>query len=499
MTQKSDLILITGATGYVGGRLLRRLEENGQRIRCVVRHPENLRQKAAPTTEIVKGDALTPGAFDDATAGVHTAYYLIHSMGTSHDFEEEDRKGAINFAEACLKSGVKRIIYLGGLGDEDEKLSKHLRSRHEVGKILKLSGAQVIELRASIIIGSGSLSFELVRSLTRKLPVMLWPKWVSTKASPIAIEDLLDYLTESLQLPEGDSKVYEIGGPECISYGGIMKEYARQRGLRRLAIPVPFLSPRLSSLWLGLVTPVYARIGRKLIESLKHPTVVTNDAARKDFSVVPRGVEEAIARALVNEDQEISETRWSDSLSSAGPVPNWGGVKFRNRLVDSRVIEIDAPIESAFQPIQCIGGRTGWYYANWLWNLRGFLDLIVGGIGIRRGRKDPVELIVGDPLDFWRVQKFEPPQRLRLAAEMKLPGRAWLEFEVDEVSPGRSRIRQTAEFDPFGLAGLAYWYSVWPLHQFVFTGMLRNIGRAGVKHFQETSSKTATGNGVSGS
>lgn len=478
MADNERLILITGATGYVGGRLLRILEERGCRIRCLARKPEYLSRTTNETTEVFQGDVLNQESLVAALKGVETAFYLIHSMGTDKDFESEDRLGARNFAEACRQNNVRRIIYLGGLGDENEELSKHLRSRHEVGKVLRESGSTVIEFRASIIIGSGSLSFDLVRTLVRKLPFMLWPKWVSTEASPIAIEDLLDYLVEAIDIEQEQSEVYEIGGPERISYGGIMLEYARQRGLKRYAIPVPFLSPWLSSLWLGLVTPVYARIGRKLVESLEHPTVVTNDNALKKFSIQPRGIRAAIERARDNEDQEIAETTWADSLSSGGPKQHWGGVKFRNRLVDSRTLEIDLPASAAFAPIQRIGGNTGWYYATWLWKLRGFLDLLVGGIGVRRGRRDPVELQVGDQLDFWRVEAYEPPNYLRLTAEMRLPGRAWLNFEVQEIAPGKSKIVQTAEYDPLGLLGLAYWYSVWPLHQFVFTGMLRNIGKA---------------------
>ncbi|TWT55311.1 3 beta-hydroxysteroid dehydrogenase/Delta 5--_4-isomerase [Thalassoglobus neptunius] len=478
-------ILVTGGTGYVGGRLLSRLEDSGCKVRCMARRPENLVSRVAPTTEVVPGDVLDRDSLDEAVRDVHTAYYLVHSMGTRSDFEDDDRRGAKNFALACQAAGVRRIIYLGGLGSESDRLSKHLRSRHEVGDLLRESGAQVIEFRASITIGSGSLSFELVRSLVRKLPVMLWPKWVSTEASPIAVEDILEYLTQVLIHPNGESKVYEIGGPDRVSYGGIMKEYARQRGLRRLVIPVPFLSPWLSSLWLGLVTPVYARIGRKLIESLKNPTVVTDFSALDDFDIQPRGFSEAITRALSNEDHEIAETRWTDSLSSAGPVTSWGGAKFRNRLMDSRTRDVELSPVEAFAPIQRIGGKTGWYYGNVLWRLRGFLDLLVGGVGLRRRRNHPVDLAVGDALDFWRVEAFDPPKRLRLAAEMKLPGRAWLTFDVEELDNGGSRIRQTAEFDPVGLFGIAYWYTIWPLHQFVFTGMLNGIVREGERLAQQ--------------
>jgi uncharacterized protein YbjT (DUF2867 family) len=412
-----------------------------------------------------------------ALQGVQAAYYLVHSMGTHGDFEENDRKAASNFAAAAKESGVERIIYLGGLGDSTQRLSPHLRSRHEVGEILQSSGAQVIEFRASIIIGSGSLSFELIRSLVERLPMMICPRWVSTRAQPIAVEDVLGYLLAALDLDEGESRVFEIGGPDQVSYGDIMREYARQRGLRRLMISVPVLTPRLSSLWLGLVTPVYARVGRKLIEGVRNPTLVSDSSALEVFSIRPRSLRDAIQRALVNEDREFAETRWSDAFSSGTDPPQWGGKRFGSRIVDSRVVEVDAPADVAFAPIQRIGGQTGWYSANWLWQIRGLLDLLVGGVGMRRGRRDPVNVRVGDALDFWRVEAFEPDRRLRLAAEMRLPGRAWLEFEVSE-DEGKSKIRQTAIFDPVGLPGLAYWYALSPLHQVVFSGMLKGIARA---------------------
>lgn len=407
------IILLTGATGYVGGRLLPLLERRGLTVRCLTRRPENLATRVAESTEVVEGDVLHEPSLDAALASVDTAYYLVHSMGTRRDFAQEDREAASNFAKAAERAGVRRIIYLGGLGDRDENLSKHLRSRQETGDILRSSKAQVVEFRASIIIGSGSLSFELIRALVERLPVMVCPRWVRVRAQPIAIEDVLAYLLEALDLPDGPSRVVEIGGPDQVSYGEIMKEYARQRGLRRWMIPVPVLTPYLSSLWLGLVTPVYARIGRKLVESLRNPTLVSNNLADETFHVRPRGLRDAVARALANEDHEIAETRWSDALSSSGPTQKWGGVRFGSRLVDSRTATISCPAAQAFAPIQRIGGETGWYYGNWLWQIRGFLDLIVGGVGVRRGRRDSVSVRVGDAIDFWRVEAFEPDHLLR--------------------------------------------------------------------------------------
>ncbi len=477
MTGEPRLILLTGATGYVGGRLLSRLEQVPYRVRCLARRPGVLRSRASDDVEVVRGDVLDPDSLPPALEGVDTAFYFIHSMGATKDFEEEDRDAATNFGTAARAAGVRRIVYLGGLGSSEKDLSKHLRSRLETGDILRSSGVPVIELRASIVIGSGSLSYELVRALTERLPVMICPKWVSVMAQPIAIEDVLEYLVQTIELPGDESRVFEIGGPDQVSYGDIMREYARQRGLRRLMIPVPVLTPYLSSLWLGLVTPVYARIGKKLIESLRNPTLVSNDAAEKEFSVRPRGLREAIERALVKEDREIAETRWSDALSSSGVPKSWGGVRFRSRIVDSRTAKVQASRVASFAPIQRIGGDTGWYYGNLLWRLRGFIDLLVGGVGVRRGRRDPVNIRVGDALDFWRVEAFEPDEMLRLQAEMRVPGRAWLEFEVSGDG-SESTIRQTAIWDPAGLFGLAYWYALYPIHGLMFAGMLRNIARA---------------------
>jgi uncharacterized protein YbjT (DUF2867 family) len=406
--------------------------------------------------------------------GAHTAYYLVHSMGAGGDFEDKDRQAARNFGEAARAAGVKRIIYLGGLGESDGPLSPHLRSRREVGQVLRESGVPVIEFRASIIIGSGSLSFEMIRALTERLPVMIAPRWVATPAQPIAIEDVLAYLIEALSLQSDQSRIFEIGGADRASYGAIIQEYARQRGLRRVIIPVPVLTPRLSSLWLGLVTPVYARIGRKLVESLRYPTVVRDRSALEVFAVRPRGIREAIARALLNEDRAFAETRWSDAFSSNGWPAAWGGVRFGSRLVDSRVARVRSDPARAFAPIRRIGGRSGWYYGDWLWRIRGYLDLLAGGVGMRRGRRDPEWLRPGETLDCWRVESFEPNRLLRLTAEMRLPGRAWLEFEVNREESG-STIRQTAIFDPAGLAGLVYWYALYPLHHFIFGGMLRQI------------------------
>jgi uncharacterized protein YbjT (DUF2867 family) len=468
--------LITGSTGYVGGRLRRRLEERGQALRCMARNPKVLANRTAPQTEVIAGDVLEPASLGPALAGIHTAYYLIHSIGAGGRFEGVDRLAATNFARAAKAAGVQRIIYLGGLAHGDD-LSPHMRSRQEVGALLAESGVPVIELRASIVIGSGSLSFELIRSLVRRLPVMITPRWVEIDAQPIAIEDVLDYLVEALDLPPGPTRMFEIGGADRVSYGDMMKEYAEQRGLRRLMIRVPLLTPHLSSLWLGLVTPLYARVGRKLIESIRHPSVVQDTSALESFSVRPISMSAAVTAAILEEDRTFSETNWFDALSAGGAPRTWAGVKFHNRLIDSRQVHVSVDAHQAFAPIDAIGGTTGWYAYDFLWKLRGFLDLLVGGVGVRRGRPPVGELYVGAALDFWRVEAYEPGRRLRLSAEMKVPGRAWLEFEVTPEIEGAS-IRQTALFDPVGLAGLAYWYLVYPLHRAVFGAMLDKIARA---------------------
>jgi uncharacterized protein YbjT (DUF2867 family) len=473
-----SLVLLTGASGYVGGRLLRALEARGRAVRCLARRPEFLAARLGPGKELVRGDLLVPESLPAALEGVGAAYYLVHSLGAGGRFERDDREAATNFAAAARAAGLERIVYLGGLGDATQPLSPHLRSRQEVGEILRASGVPVIELRASIVIGAGSLSFEMIRSLVDRLPVMITPRWVSVPAQPIAIQDLLAVLLGALDVPCAGSPIYEIGGADRVSYGELMREYARQRGLRRLMVPVPVLTPWLSSLWLGLVTPLFARAGRQLVESIRHPTVVHDDAARGVFGVEPRGVAEAIASALRDEERELTETRWSDSLSAAGlGRPGYGGARVGRRLVDSRSVRVPVAPELAFAPIRRIGGETGWYAHDGLWRLRGAIDLLVGGVGLRRGRPHRSRIRPGDPLDCWRVEEYEPDRRLRLFAEMRLPGRAWLEFEVEPDGAG-SRIRQTASFDPTGLAGLLYWYGIHPLHALVFRAMLAGIARA---------------------
>ncbi|MCW5978321.1 MAG: SDR family oxidoreductase [Bryobacteraceae bacterium] len=469
------MYLLTGATGYVGGRLLRRLETDGAAIRCLCRNPAALIGRAAPGTEIVPGDLLDPASLAAAFAGVEVAYYLVHSMNAGLRFEAQERDAATHFARAAREAGVKRIIYLGGLA-HDNNLSPHMRSRAETGNILRSSGIPVIEFQASVVIGSGSASFEMARALVERLPVMVTPRWVNTAAQPIAIEDVIQYLAAAAQLPVEENLKVEIGGADVTSYAGIMREYARQRKLRRWVLRVPFLSPSLSSRWLTLITPVYASIGRCLIESVRHPSVVRNPKAAELFPIRPMGTAQAIERALADEDGQAGGSRWSDARAQAGlaaapPPPG------RDVLVNEQTIRVPMPPEEAFAPIRRIGGRTGWYFANALWRLRGLIDLMMGGVGMRRGRPDPETPLPGRTLDFWRVEIYEPDRRLRLFAEMRVPGRAWLEFRA-EPDGSSTVLRQIALFEPRGLGGLLYWHLLRPIHEAIFRGMLRRIAAA---------------------
>jgi uncharacterized protein YbjT (DUF2867 family) len=468
-------VLVTGATGYVGGRLLHRLETDARhRVRCLTRRPEALAGRVAQHTEVFAGDALDAASLARAMHRVDTAYYLIHSMDASGDFESLDRTAARNFAHATRAAGVRRIVYLGGLGG-GSGLSSHLASRHEVGHILRSSGVTTIEFRASIVIGSGSASYEIVRALVESLPVMVTPRWVETAAQPIAIEDLIEYLLAALD--QQRTAIFEVGGADRVSYAEIIQEYARQRGLRRRLIRLPLLTPRVSRFFLGLITPVYGRVAGAMVESLRNETVVHTAAAQEAIPLAPRSLSESIARALVNEDREFAETRWSDALPAAQPL-RWRGVAFGRRRISSRATEVPCPPAHAFTPIKRIGGGTGWYAADWFWRARGLLDTLRGGVGLRRGRRDHIDLRVGDTIDFWRVERFEPDRLLRLAAEMKIPGRLWLQFEVQSAGLRGAEIRQTTVFDPAGYVGLAYWYFFSPIHHFVFNSMLRGIAGA---------------------
>jgi uncharacterized protein YbjT (DUF2867 family) len=475
--------MLTGASGYVGGRLLDRLQRSPRRLRCLTRRPALLRERVAPQTEVVEGDVLDRASLERALRGVDTACYLVHSMGGEGNFEELDRRAARNFGQAARAAGVGQIIYLGGLGHDDE-LSPHLASRHEVGRLLRDGGVPTIELRASIVIGSGSASFETVRALVEHLPMIVAPPWLETLAQPIAIEDVIDYLIAAIELERPVDAVYEIGGADRVTYADVMREYARQRGLRRRVVPTRFVTARASRAAIGLLAPEYGRIARTMVDSLCNETIVRSTAADVAFAVGTHDLSTAIERALVNEDREFAEIDWSETLPRQRRV-RWGGLAFGHRLVASRVMDVERGPEDAFAPIQRIGGNTGWYADNWFWRLRGVLDELRGGVGMRRGRRDPCELRVGDTVDFWRVERLESGRVLRLAAEMKIPGRLWLQFEVEPTGQ-QSVVRQTTVFDPAGYVGLVYWYLLYPVHRRVFSRMLRGIRRA-------TSPATAVG------
>jgi uncharacterized protein YbjT (DUF2867 family) len=471
-------ILLTGATGYIGGLLLPLLESRGHRVRCLARRPGRLRQGTDPATEIVEGDVRDPASLSRAMAGIDVAVYLIHSMGEAGSFEQADREAARRFGAAAAAAGVRRIVYLGGLGEGRDDLSPHLRSRRETGEVLRESGVPVIELRASIVIGAGSLSFEMVRSLVERLPVMVCPKWVAVKAQPIAIDDVLAYLAAAAEDETSSSLVCEIGGPDVVSYGDIMREYARQRGLKRLLIPVPLLTPRLSSLWLRLVTPLYASVGRWLIDGMRNQTIVTDAEPARRYALNPRGLAQAVTEATRQRSERVEVLL----AEAAGPGAEAALTALRASgcVLDHRETAVEATLARAFAPVRMIGGDSGYYYGNPLWTLRALFDRLSGGIGMRRGRHDAETCAVGDPIDFWRVVAFEPDKRLTLSAEMKMPGRAWLQFDVVPGNDGGpARVRQTALFDPRGLLGLIYWVSMLPAHAFIFRGMLRAIAARG--------------------
>jgi len=465
-------VLVTGATGYIGGRLVPRLLALGHGVRCVARNANRLEGHAWPGIEIAQGDLSEPGAAEGALAGIDAAYYLVHSMAAGKEFRERDHAMARAFGNAAAAAGVKRIIYLGGLGDPVTVHSKHLISRQEVGRALAESGVPVIEFRAAVIVGSGSASFEMIRHLTERLPVMVTPTWVRTRCQPIGVRSVLEYLVEALDHPTARG-IYEIGGQDVLSYREMMLRYARLRGLRRLIISFPVPKPELSSRWVDLVTPIPFRIAHPLVESLQTEVVVRDDRALGTFNVRPTGYDEAVQRALDRMATEDVETTWASSLASfsAGQpeADNLGA--HEGMLLDRRRRRVSAPPEKVFEAICALGGEEGWPAGNALWQLRGIMDRFAGGVGMRRGRRHPRELRVGDPLDFWRVEALEAPHLLRLRAEMKLPGQAWLQFEV-RPDPEGARVEQTAFFEPRGVLGYAYWYAVLPLHRFVFPGLV---------------------------
>ncbi|MGW8888106.1 SDR family oxidoreductase [Streptomyces sp. NPDC055749] len=486
--------LVTGATGYIGGRLVPELLDAGHEVRCLARSPDRLRDYPwADRAEVVRGDVTDADSVGAAMRDVDVAYYLVHALGSGAGFEKTDREAARIFGEQARAAGVARIVYLGGLtpaGVPEEQLSPHLRSRSEVGRILMDSGVPTTVLRAAVIIGSGSASFEMLRYLTERLPVMVTPSWVRTRIQPIGVRDVLRYLVGSADMPQEVSRTFDIGGPDVITYMEMMREYASVAGLpRRLIVPVPVLTPRLSSHWIGLVTPVPRSIARPLAESLRHEVIChERDIVQyvPDLPGRPLDFHTALVLALQRVRDAKVATRWSSASVPGVPSdplptdPDWAGGSL---YTDCREQSVDVSQEALWRVIEGIGGDNGWYSFPLAWAVRGWLDRLVGGVGLRRGRRDAQRLRVGESLDFWRVEEIEPGRLLRLRAEMRLPGLAWLEMyvEKDEDGAGGTRYRQRALFHPRGLLGHMYWWSVSPFHALVFGGMARNMAQAAEK------------------
>ena len=479
---REKLYLVTGASGYVGGRLVRELLNDHKKVRIFVRNAQKIRGQAwADKVEIVEGNASNSQDLDRALAGVHTAYYLLHSINVATDFGDIESAMAKGFANSAERQHVQQIIYLGGIAN-DENRSRHLTSRMNTGTQLASTSVPVLELRAGIIIGSGSASFEMLRHLTHRLPIMTTPKWVSNRTQPIAIRDVLYYLRNAANLAKPVNRICDIGGPEVVTYAKMMQKFSEISGLRkRIIIQVPVLTPKLSSLWIGFVTPVPTSLARPLVESLISEVVVDPRKSITDLiPLPPEGlltVSQAIELALTRVAENHVDTRWSDASFPMAPWqkaqsdPDWAG---ELTLKDHREITTDVSLEKIWEQIEGIGGERGWFGSGWLWYLRGLLDRIVGGVGLRRGRRDPVHLRVGDSVDFWRVEGLENRKHLRLYAEMILPGKAWLEFNLEKDGE-RVKATQVATFQPRGLGGQLYWRGISPFHTLLFPTMLRNI------------------------
>jgi uncharacterized protein YbjT (DUF2867 family) len=474
------LVLVTGATGYVGGRLVPRLLAAGYPVRVMVRDATRLGARDwLGRVEVAEGDVTRPDSLAPALKDVKIAYYLVHSMAGGRGFEETDVRAAEDFALAAHAAGVVRIIYLGGLGDPAQHLSSHLRSRQETAVALRKAGIPVTEFRAAVIVGSGSVSFEMIRYLTERVPLMVCPRWVYTRIQPIGIEDALQYLVEAIAKAETAGAVVEIGGANVLSYAEMMLGYARIRGLRRLLLPTPVLSPRLSSYWVHWVTPIPASIARPLIEGLRSEVVLRDDSAARLFPEIhPASYEAAVRLALRDLGERKVETNWCGAMvSNPGVSAPVCLVSTEGMIVERRERLVQASAATVYQVFVGLGGDRGWLALDWTWKLRGLVDRILGGVGFRRGRRDPDDLRVGDALDFWRVESVEPGRLLRLRAEMKVPGLAWLEFEADRGDDAPTLLRQTAFFAPRGIVGLAYWWLLYPVHALLFSLLARRIAR----------------------
>jgi uncharacterized protein YbjT (DUF2867 family) len=490
-------VLVTGSTGYIGGRLVPELLARGHEVVCAARTPAKLDDRVwRDRVEVATVDVMDPPSLDAALGGIDAVYHLVHAMDGGDDFAARDRAAAANVRDACAAAGVGRIVYLGGLGDPDDDLSEHLRSRHEVGRELAAGEVPVTELRAAIIIGSGSASFEMLRNLVEVLPAMVTPRWVGTRCQPIAIRDVLFYLCEVLEREETAGKIIGIGGRDVMTYEELMHTYAEVAGLRRrLIVRVPLLTPKLSSLWIGLVTPLPTGLARPLVGSLSNEVVVRDDNAARLMPHETLSFRDAVGLALQRvQDLEVATT-WANAAlqrrsQAAGHEPgsegdepedphpedpSWSGGTV---LADVREVSTSASPEAVWEVVCSLGGDRGYHTAAWMWAIRGLLDKLVGGIGLRRGRRHPRQLAVGDAVDFWRVERLEPARRLLFVAEMRLPGRAWLEFDLEPRDGGGTLLVQRARFHPRGLLGRLYWYVLVPFHQLIFPRMARRIAEA---------------------
>jgi uncharacterized protein YbjT (DUF2867 family) len=477
------LCLVTGATGYIGGRLVVELLNHGYRVRVLARNPERLKDHPwINRVEVAEGDANDDFALTQAMQGVDVAYYLLHALMSKDDFEVKERELAERFVSCSKSAGVSRIVYLGGIIAPTEELSPHMQSRADTGEILRASGIPTIELRAAVVIGSGSASFEMLRYLTERLPIMTVPKWVNVRIQPIAVRDVLRYLVGAAAIDPTVTGAFDIGGPEIYTYKQMMEKYAEAAGLRkRIIIPVPVLTPRLSSGWVGLVTPVPYTLARRLVASLKNEVVARDDSIKALIPDPEGGLtpfSKAVKLALTKIKDARVETRWTNASFPGSPSeplptdPNWAGGSL---YTDVRVVESNVSVETVWARIEAIGGDNGYSTATWAWRLRGLADKLIGGVGLRRGRRDPKTLLVGDALDFWRVEALERPTLLRLRAEMRMPGLAWLEFKVAGKPDGGCTVTQRAIYAPKGLLGHAYWWLVWPMHGLVFPSMAKSV------------------------
>ena len=496
----SNLILVTGATGYVGGRLVPRLLDKGYRVRCLVRDPARLQGRSwLNRIEVASGDALAPETLVKAMQGVSVAYYLIHGMQGGRISAERDLAVARNFASAAEEAGIERIIYLGELVDPTANLSPYLRARHETGYLLRYSRVPVTEFRAGMIVGSGSVLFEMVRYITERQPVLICPAWYFSQAQPIAIRDVLSYLIAALNVPETIGRVIEIGGPTRLNYADMLLDYAKERGLKRWLIRTPVYAPRLSAYWVHMVTPIHWRVVAPLIEGLSAKLIVRDDAAKKLFpQIQPIDFQTALHLALNRVQRDNVETSWTDALVTAqGDVKPYFFTVEEGLFVERRQVLLDLHPSTIFRAYTGIGGERGWLYMDWAWAFRGWIDKAIGGVGIRRGRRHPDEIRTGEALDFWRVEAVEPDRLMRLRAEMKVPGKAWLEFQ-SEPKENQTLFAVTAYFEPYGLPGFLYWYAMWPFHSFLFDGLTRRLASRARVLAHAFPSPTASGVGGEG-